>query len=454
MILAFGLMFAATIARVQFLVAVATKTVWGDVLGRFRKDHPELVRGWFGELQLVALSGGVLTIEAGSPPEKEYLEQECGRAFAGVAQVVLGRFITISVTLRGERVTVREALPIDAAQHAAPKEFTFDTFVKAPCNDLAYAAAEAVVDGPGEHYNPLFLFGGAGTGKTHLLLAICADLRKSQPESQVVYVRCRTFMDEYVDAFDHDELPRFRSHYREADLLAIDDIQALAGNERSQEEFFHTFETAYKAGRQVVLSANASPTELGDMPERITTRLGLGLVASLEPPSRETRLAILASRARARCLELGEGVPEFLADRYSASTPDLVAGFDKIDELARAQGARIDLSLARRALEDGCDGVVPVAAVIDAVCRRMEVDRADLLSRKRARRTAFAREVALFLSRRVTRLSLEEVGEIFGGRGHVEVLEAAQAMRDRLSDDAELSTMLDEIAADAKNAAC
>lgn len=453
-------MIAAFGARVQFPVALATKTVWGDVLGRFRKDHPELVRGWFGELGLVDLSGGVLTIEAASPTEKEYLERECGRAFAGVAQAVLGRFITINVTLRHQQrdhpnhPDFPDPDPIDTAQSATRKEFTFGALVRAPCNDLAYAAAAAVVDGLGEHYNPLFVFGGAGTGKTHLLSAICGEVRNSQPKAHVIYVCCRAFMDEYMDAFDQDELPRFRAHYRDADLLAIDDIHHLAGNERSQEEFFHTFEALYKAGRQIVIAANRSPGEMGEIAERLTARFGVGLIAPLESPSRETRLSILAARARVRCMDLGDGVAEFLADRYSKSTPDLIAGFDKIDRLARVQGARIDLPLARRALEDGCDVAVPVATVVDAVCRAMEVDRADLLSRKRARRIVFAREVAIFLSRRLTHLSLEEVGEVFGGRSHVEVLETALAVRDRIAEDTDFSALLDEIATEAKNASC
>ena len=318
-------------------------------------------------------------------------------------------------------------------------KYIFDNFVAGPSNQLAHAAAMAVADAPAGSYNPLFLHGAVGLGKTHLLQAICHKAMESGQSMNVLYLSSETFVNQFISAIGEGELDRFRYKYRNVDILLIDDIHLLANKERTQDEFFHTFNALYNAGRQIVLSSDSPPTEIPTLKERLISRFKWGLVAEIAAPGYETRLAILRRKAAARGTPVPEEVLAFLAEHVDTNIRELEGTITKVGGYAQLINQHIDLNLARRALgfRDGDRGpsTTGIERILDVVCKDFGVRIADLQGRKRTQSIAFPRQVAMFLARGLTPLSLEEIGGHFGGRDHSTVLYAVDKIRNKAAGD-------------------
>ena len=318
-------------------------------------------------------------------------------------------------------------------------KYTFDSFVVGPSNQLAHAAARAVAEAPAGSYNPLFLHGDVGLGKTHLLQAICHKALHSGKPLKVRYLSSETFVNEFIAAISRGDLDTFRYRYRNVDVLLIDDIHMLAHKERTQEEFFHTFNTLYNSSKQIVLSSDCPPSEIPTLRDRLVSRFEWGLVTEIGSPRFETRLAILRRKARERDVAIPEKVLTYLAENIDRNIRELEGAVTKVVGYAKLISCEIDLDLARQALgfdrERSRGPVTGVDRIFDEVCKHFDVRLADLRGRRRTQSVVIPRQVAMSLLRSHTNLSLEEVGQHLGGRDHSTVLYAVSKVKDRMAAD-------------------
>jgi chromosomal replication initiator protein len=322
--------------------------------------------------------------------------------------------------------------------HFDPKH-TFDTFVAGNNNNFAYAAARAVAQAPGNSYNPLFLYGGVGLGKTHLLHAIGQHVVAQQKGARVAYVSSESFINEYIDGIRNNKLASFRMKYRQADVLLIDDIQYLAGTERIQEEFFHTFNALHEGQKQIVLTCDRPASEIQNLEQRLVSRFEWGLVTNLQPPDGEMRLAILHKKAQIMGVELPEEIMEFLANRIRTNIRRLEGALIRLAAHAMLIDKKPSLEavegLLRELLDEEGRSSIDIQVIQKKVAEHFDIPLADMTSRRRPENIAFPRQVAMYLSRRMTESSLCAIGEAFGGRYHGTVLHACRLLKDRMEVD-------------------
>src|SRR5580658_3238627 len=317
---------------------------------------------------------------------------------------------------------------------------TFDTFVVGENNNHAHAAAMAVASSPGKSYNPLFLFGGVGLGKTHLLHAIGQHVAASKKNSRVTYLSSEKFTNEYIDAIQNNQLVRFRRKYRQADVLLIDDVQFLAGKERIQEEFFHTFNALHEARKQIVLTCDRPAAEIQNLEHRLVSRFEWGLVTEMQPPDVETRMAILRKKGKAMGVELPDEIVNFLANRIRTNIRRLEGALIRVASFASLTGKKLTLQvvegLLREVLHEEGRYTVNIDCIQKKVAEHFDIRLADMTSKRRPENIAFPRQIAMFLSRQMTESSLNTIGEAFGGRDHGTVLHACRLVKDRMEVDA------------------
>ena len=317
---------------------------------------------------------------------------------------------------------------------------TFDTFVVGNNNNFAYAAALAVAQAPGKSYNPLFLYGGVGLGKTHLLHAIGQHVASHKKAARVAYVSSEKFTNEYIDGIQNNLLVRFRKKYRQTDVLLIDDIQFLAGKERIQEEFFHTFNALHEAHKQIVLTCDRPASEIQNLEQRLVSRFEWGLVTDLQPPDVEMRLAILNKKAQLMGVELPAEILNFLANRIRTNIRRLEGALIRVASYAALTGKRLSLEvvegLLREILHEEGRSSISIEVIQKKVAEHFDIRLADMTSKRRPENIAFPRQIAMFLSRNMTESSLSAIGEAFGGRDHGTVLHACRLVKDRMEVDA------------------
>jgi len=331
----------------------------------------------------------------------------------------------------------RETKPAASALGLNPRN-TFDTFVVGPNNEIAHAASLAVAQTPARTYNPLFVYGGVGLGKTHLMQAIGHYVLTKKKNTKVIYLSSELFINEFIDAIQHSTLVKFRKRYRQADLLLIDDIQFLAGKERSQEEFFHTFNTLFDGHKQIVLSSDRPASEIANLEKRLVSRFEWGLTAELQPPDIETRMAILRMKARAMQIKLRDEIFEFLANRIRTNVRRLEGALMRVASFASLSGKELTHEVVEHLLKDILQEEARHSITIEQIQRRVaehfDVRLADMTSKRRPANIAFPRQVAMYLARELTKASLNEIGDAFGGRDHGTVLHACKLVRKRMKE--------------------
>ena len=301
-----------------------SERTWGDILNRIRGQHPELFRSWFNTLEPMDMEAGTIHVRAANGAQHRYLTQECRTAFRQAAQDIINRLVTVSFVPPPASPEEEEPLSFERAdQVVLSEDFTFANFVIGPSNRLAHAACVAVAENPGRVYNPLFIHGSVGLGKSHLLQAICHQIRENQPEARILYLSCETFTNHFIEAIERGALHQFRFHYRHVDALIVDDIQFLGKGERTREEFFHTFNTLYQSHKQIILSADESPVNIPTLEERLVSRFNWGVVARIDSPCLETRMAILRKKARLRCVAIPEDVIHYVASNVTGNIREL-----------------------------------------------------------------------------------------------------------------------------------
>ena len=306
--------------------------------------------------------------------------------------------------------------------------YTFESFVVGQNNQYAQAASKAVADAPAKTYNPLFLYGGVGLGKTHLMQSIGQAMLAKKKNQRVIYISSERFTNEFIDAIQNSSLVKFRKKYRLADVLLIDDIQFLAGKERSQEEFFHTFNALFDGHKQIVMSSDRPPSEIANLEHRLVSRFEWGLTAELQPPDIETRMAILHKKAEAMQIKLAPEIYEFLAKRIRTNVRRLEGALMRVASFASLSGKALTQDNVEHLLKDILQEEARRSVTVDQIQRRVaehfDIRLADMTSKRRPANIAFPRQVAMYLARELTKSSLNEIGDAFGGRDHGTVLHA------------------------------
>ncbi|AMO54277.1 chromosomal replication initiation protein [Endozoicomonas montiporae] len=320
-------------------------------------------------------------------------------------------------------------------------QFTFETFVEGKSNQLALAASRQVAENPGAAYNPLFLYGGVGLGKTHLMHAVGNSLVKQNPNARVVYLHSERFVADMVKALQLNAINDFKRYYRSVDALLIDDIQFFAGKERSQEEFFHTFNALLEGGQQMILTCDRYPKEISGVEERLKSRFGWGLTVAVEPPELETRVAILMKKAEQHRVDLPHEAAFFIAQRIRSNVRELEGALKRVIASAHFMGRSIDIDLIRESLKDLLalqDKQVSIDNIQRTVAEYYKIKVADILSKRRSRSVARPRQIAMALSKELTSHSLPEIGDAYGGRDHTTVLHACRKVKELTGTDSEI----------------
>jgi chromosomal replication initiator protein len=327
-------------------------------------------------------------------------------------------------------------------QHNLNQDFTFDSFVEGKSNQLAKAAAVQVSNNPGNAYNPLLIYGGVGLGKTHLMHAIGNQILQVNPHAKVVYLHSERFVQDMVKALQHNAIDEFKRHYRSMDALLIDDIQFFAGKERSQEEFFHTFNALLERQQQIIMTCDRYPKELDGLEERLKSRFGWGLTQAIEPPELETRVAIMQSKAEAVNADLPTDVAFFIAKRIRSNIRELEGALRRVVANSQFTGKSITLDFAKEALHDLItlqDKLVTIDNIQRTVAEYFKIRVADLLSARRSRSITRPRQLAMSLSKELTNHSLPEIGDAFGGRDHTTVLHACRKTKELRDSDTKIN---------------
>ena len=336
----------------------------------------------------------------------------------------------ISGQANARRVEVEGALQ---HQHHLVENYTFDSFVEGKSNQLALAAARQVAENPGDSYNPLFLYGGVGLGKTHLMHAVGNALKHENPQANVVYLHSERFVADMVKALQLNAISDFKRYYRSVDALLIDDIQFFAKKDRSQEEFFHTFNALLEGGQQMILTCDRYPKEIDGLEERLKSRFGWGLTVAVEPPELETRVAILMKKATQARIDLPPDAAFFIAQRIRSNVRELEGALKRVIASAHFTGRKIDIELIKDSLKDLLalqDKQVSLDNIQRTVAEYYKIKVADLMSRRRSRSVARPRQVAMALAKELTNHSLPEIGDSFGGRDHTTVLHACRKIKE------------------------
>jgi chromosomal replication initiator protein len=322
--------------------------------------------------------------------------------------------------------------------------YTFGSFVVGASNQFAHAAARAVALQPGDHYNPFFVYGGVGLGKTHLVTAIAHSLLDDDPTRRIAYLSADAFMNDLIASLRHDRMEAFKGRFRQVDVLILDDVQLLAGRERTQEEFFHTFNTLHEQRKQIILTSDQVPKEIPDLEERLRNRFEWGLIADIQPPDMETRVAILERKAELESIPLPHPVALFLAEHVQSNGRELEGVLTRLGAHASLSGQPISVDYARDVLRTSVKAVrsqVTFDAIVAAVCDRYSLKPADLRSRRRSNHVARPRQVAMYLCRRLLNASLPHIGELFA-RDHTTVLHAVTTTERRLKEDVALQALV------------
>ncbi len=327
-------------------------------------------------------------------------------------------------------------------------QYTFENFVTGPCNRMAHAAALAISDLPGRAYNPLFIHASVGLGKSHLMQAICHKLADSSTDASMMYISCEDFVNQFIGTIERGQVDEFRNRFRYLDVLIIDDIHFLADKDRTQEEFFHTFNTLYQAQKQVVLSSDSPPHEIPRIEQRLVSRFKWGLVARIDRPSYETRVAIVRMKARLRGRDLPEEVVQYIASAIDTNNRELEGGVVRVLGFAALSGREVTLDLAKDALRDLVHQprrAISIQDITDAVLQRFNARLSDLQSKRRTQTIALPRQTSMYLARRLTNHSLEEIGAFFGGRDHTTVLHAERKIQKQMQHDPAFRGLVESI---------
>ncbi len=413
--------------------------IWSMILDRLREDLSETtIKTWFDETTVVALEGNTLILHCPNAFKRSNIQDRFLPNIEAGLRDIFSSDITVRIldddALR-QRQNKEEAKPASIMDSG---EFTFDTFVVGPSNQLACSAAQAVADAPGRRYNPLFIYGSSGLGKTHLLYAIAHEIRRQSPSARILYIKGDEFINDFIETVRSGRsMNEFRIKYREADLMLVDDIQFVAGKVETQNEFFHTFNTLYESKKQIVLTSDRPPQEMALLDDRLRTRFEWGLMADVQQPVLETRVAIVKNKAANLGLILDDSIANYIAGKITSNVRQLEGTVHKIKAF-HDLNIPIDQSAVDRAIQDmirSNEFTITPDNIIKEVCRYFRLEEDQIRGPSRSRDILNARQIAMYLIRRMTSLSLDETGKLFGGRDHSTTLNGVTKVENRMKTD-------------------
>ena len=439
----------------------APNQLWEDISRRLRETLNEATFAtWFAGTGPAELSNDSLSVSVPNDFTREWIEGHFLGLIRGATRDALGR--DVRIVLRVVPATsvaqpleqpgpAAKAARVDPAVLTNPK-YTFDNFVIGSSNRFAHAAALAVAEAPAMAYNPLFIYGGTGLGKTHLLQAISAYVTDHSKGMTTRYVTSETFTNDFINSLRDKRIEGFKHRYRAYDVLLVDDIQFLEGKERIQEEFFHTFNSLYEAGRQVVISSDRPPKEIATLEDRLRSRFEWGLITDIQPPDVETRIAILRKKVTTDAIDVTElEVLTFVASRVSTNIRELEGALTRVVAFSSLTGLDLTVDLAEQVLRDLFpDGDVPAVTIPwiqESVCDRFGLTHDELVSQKRSQAVAYPRQVAMYLSRELTDASLPKIGKAFGGRDHTTVIHATTKITRLIREDRSVYNLVQDLTA-------
>jgi len=445
-------------------IELTAEALWTEVAGRLREAlNDTTYKTWFGEAKGLELSADTFVIAAPNDFAKAWIGGHFLELIRAAVRETSGRELDIALTVRERpRATPAPAAGPETLERAKPSysdmnpKYTFDSFVIGSSNRFAHAAALAVAEAPAQAYNPLFIYGGTGLGKTHLLQAIAQYIAEHSSELSVQYVTSETFMNNFINSLRDKRIEGFKQRYRTYDLLLVDDIQFFENKESIQEEFFHTFNTLYEAGRQIIISSDRPPRAFPTLEDRLRSRFEWGLITDIQPPDLETRIAILRKKVKME----GTHIPDpqiltFIASRISSNIRELEGALTRVVAFSSLTGRPITVELAQDVLQDvfpqGETAQVSIDRIQDLVSERFGLSRKQLCGDKRSQNIVYPRQVAMYLSRELTDSSLPKIGREFGGRDHTTVIHATSKIARLIKEDRSVYNLVQELTARIKH---
>lgn len=427
--------------------------IWADLLTQFKQElPPQVFNTWFKPIRLTSSTKDSVTVEVPNQLYQDWFHKHYLDRIKASLEDIYNNPVQVNFSLATEDTTSdqfsKEALPktppparpsISYKDKMLNTKYTFENFVVGSSNRFAHAASIAVAQAPAKAYNPLFIYGGVGLGKTHLMHAIGQHILKDAPAVKIFYVSSESFTNELINAIQNRSTLKFRNKFRGVDVLLIDDVHFLGGKEHSQEEFFHTFNTLYDAHKQIVLSSDRPPKEIANLEERLISRFEWGLITDLQPPDIETRIAILRKKAEMSNLVVPQDIILYIAEKIKVNIRKLEGALIRVVSNASLTGRELTVSLAEDVLQDLIISEQELLINVDSIQKKVaeyfDIRVADMKSKKRPRSIAFPRQIAMYLTRELTNHSLPEIGEVFGGRDHTTVMHACKLVEEQVNSD-------------------
>lgn len=437
----------------------AAEKIWSKIAEELHANlNPQSFETWIKPLKPVEFKDGVLTLEAPNKFFKDWLTEHYHEQILKTAKNSIDANVRLAFSIG---VAEKRSLADDKFPQNTPKstshrqdnnlntKYTFDNFVIGPSNRFAHAAALAVAESPASSYNPLFIYGGVGLGKTHLMQAIGQHLLHKNPNVKNLYISSEKFTNQLISAIQNRTTLNFRANYRNLDVLLIDDIHFIAGKESTQEEFFHTFNTLYDARKQIVISSDRPPKEIPSLEERLVSRFEWGLVTDIQPPDLETRIAILRKKAEKEVVAVPNDVTFFIADKIKSNIRELEGALIRVVAYALLIGKEITVELAKEVLKEAIfnehEKRITIELIQKKVAEYFDIRFSDMVAKRRTKAIAYPRQIAMYLSRDLTDASLPQIGEAFGGRDHTTVLHAYDKIQEALKVNSNTKNMLNHL---------
>ena len=446
--------------------------VWDNVLQQLKGELSETtIATWFDELEAVDIRGNTFLLHCSNDFKKGYIESLFMKNIKASLHDIFSTDFEVQILDDADFAEFSGGQTHRQSDRFTSAEFTFDTFVVGPSNKLAYAASMAVAEHPAQNYNPLLIYGDSGLGKTHLLYAIANVIRRNDARAKIVYIKGDDFINEFIELIRAGRGNEFRAKYREADLLLVDDVQFVAGKEQVQNEFFHTFNTLYESGRQIVLTSDRPPSEMTLLDDRLRTRFEWGLLADVTPPDFETRMAIIKNKAALLGMELPDKIATYIAQNVTANVRQLEGTINKILAYKDLLGNDTDEETVTRAIQDmlrrsneyiptpesileyisqdmlrRSNEYIPTPeTILDYISKYYSLEESVIRGQQRIRDAVSARQIAMYLIRSMTNLSLDEIGKVFDNRDHSTVLYSIQQIEKKMKKDPAFAETVKEI---------
>lgn len=404
---------------------------------------------WIRELELTALDSSTACLQCTTQFKRDIVNEKYNALLTASFEEIMGFPVQVEITSREAAPAAPAAQENNRLDFQPEKEYSFETFVVGSGNSLAHAAAWAVANNPAKSYNPLFMYGGSGLGKTHLIYAICGKIRQNHPDYKLLYVKGEEFANELILAIRNGTTAEFKEKYRQADLLAVDDIQFIAGKESTQEEFFHTFNKLHSEGKQIVLTSDRPPKDIKILEDRIRSRFESGLIADISTPDFETRIAIIRRKAELLDLNLPDEVAEFIANRLKTNIRQLEGAVKKLKALKHLAGSQPSIAMAQSVIRDILTDDQPIPITVEKIIAEVAnvygVSPDDIRSNKRSSQISNARKVAIYVVREITQMPLASIGMEFGGRDHSTIVYAVNSISQSIQKDSSLKELVETL---------